>query len=434
MKDSFSRAERIVVVTGILFIITGVISNEWVLARLFSPDGDLRTNTRIAIWIFDVFMVGLGLSLITFSKKHQLKNLAVLLVTLVMCFTLAEVFLRLIEPKPLMLNLYIENPNGTGSFRLAPDLSTVTKLGSKEIEIKTNSHGMGWREVSVDNPLNKSRIAFVGDSFAFGLWADKMENGTVGVFDSLINTERYEVLNFGIPGYGPPDIELQIREEVMAFKPDYIILMFYNGNDFKDAYLGKDKYNIVDGTAVWDKDNEERKIPEKFRRKVKLWDRLATYRLLNKFISTITTDKGSRSDSDFVVSDEFTSYTFWSRTDHPDVIRKSRDRALSDIDNIRKICYDNNIQFIIVTIPYKEQVFAASPTGANYDISLPQKYIEEYSEKHSTPYLDLLPILRAYVRNENKDIYVPNDIHFNNEGHYVVGKAIADFFKGRFEQ
>ncbi len=431
MKDSFSRAEKTLIATGILFIIVGVLSNEWVLARLFSPDGYLRTNTRITIWIFDLFMAGMGLSLIFFSKKHQLKNLALLLVTLLICFSLTEVLLRLIEPKPLMLNLYVKNPNGTGSFRFGPNLSIVTKVGSREVVIKTNSHGMGWREVSIDNPLNRSRIAFVGDSFAFGLWADKMENGAVGVFDSLMDKDKYEVLNFGVPGYGPPDIELQIKEEVLAFKPDYLILMFYNGNDFKDAYLGKDKYKIVNGTAVWDKENEKRKIPAEFRRKVKPWDRLAIYRLLYKFISTNLTDKADVSDSDFRVSRDFTSYTFWSRTDQPEVMLKARDITLGILDNIRNICYNNNIKFIIVTVPYKEQVFAGSVTGKNYDIRLPQKYIEEYAGKHSIPYLDLLPVLRAYVRDKNKDIYVPNDIHFNNEGHYVVGKAIAAFFKGR---
>lgn len=439
MKDSFSRAEKTVVATGILFIIAGLISNEWVLARLFSPDGDLRTNTRIVIWVLDIFMVTTGLIFISFAKRHQLMNLVILLVSFLICLVAAEGVLRLLEPKQVRIKgLIMENPKGTGSCRLRPNVNIVTKLGNKDIVIKTNSYGMWWREVSRDNPLKKTRIAFVGDSFTFGVWADTFEKTSVGVFDSLMDSKKYEVLNFGVPGFGPPDIELQLREDILAFNPDYVILMFYNGNDFKDAYLGMHKYKIVDGIAEWNESIENEKIPEAFRKKRSLENAIknfAIYRRLDRLVSMyLSSKKRSNSGSDFRVSRMFGSQSFWSHRVYPEVAIKARDVALKDLDNIRRLLSENNIQLVIVTIPYEEQVYATSLRGKDYDVTLPQRYVQAYAEAHSIPYLDMLPILRSYVRREKKPVYVPNDIHFNNEGHYIVGKAIADFFKGRFEQ
>lgn len=439
MKDSFSTSEKIVIATGILFIIAGVISNEWLLALLFSLDGELQTNTRIAIWVLDIYMITTGFMFIFFAKRHQVMNLVVLSVTLLLCFFAAEGVLRLIDPRPARIRgLFIENPKATGSYRLRPNVDIVVKLGLKGIVIKTNSHGMWWREVSQENSLKKIRIAFVGDSFTFGVWADTPEKTLVGVFASLLNSKKYEVLNFGVPGFGPPDIELQLREKVLAFMPDHVILIFYNGNDFKDAYFGMNKYKMVDGVAEWNESIEKEIIPEAFRGRpspMGLLRNMAIYRRFDSLISThLSNNRSSGFGFDFRVSKMFGAQSFWSCRDYPEIAIKARDMALKDLDNIRRLVFENNIQLIIVAIPYEEQVYAASLVGKDYDVNLPQRYVQEYAEAHSILYLDMLPILRSYVRREKGIIYVPDDIHFNNEGHYIVGTAIADFFKGRFIQ
>lgn len=57
-----------------------------------------------------------------------------------------------------------------------------------------------------------------------------------------------------------------IREDILPFRPDYVILMFFNGNDFRDTYLGKDKYDVATGVARWATANINSKIPEEFRK------------------------------------------------------------------------------------------------------------------------------------------------------------------------
>ncbi len=434
MRDSFSTAEKLVMATGVLLIAAGLLANEKVLAWLMSADGTLQPGTRVAVWVLDLVLIASGVMFILFARRHKVANLLLLLFTVSLCLVASEGVLRLIEPEPVKLRgLVMENPHGTGSYRLKPGVNVVTTVGARDIVIKTNSHGMWWKEVSREKRSGMKRIAFVGDSFVFGLWADSPEKAFVGVVASLLDPGKYEVLNFGVPGYGPPDVELQVREEVLDFDPDYIVFVLYNGNDFRDAFFGINKYTISDGVLLWN-DSLESAVPAAFRRResrLSFLKKLVLYRRFNSFVSGLVSG-GVGGPPGFKASRLLTSQTFWSRKDYPDVALEAKDRVLESLEGIRTLAAGRGIPFAIVSIPYAEQVFAGSLTGRDYDLRLPQRFVREYAEERSVPYLDLLPVLRAYVSGGGKGpIYVPKDTHFNNRGHHVVGREIANFLKGR---
>jgi hypothetical protein len=60
---------------------------------------------------------------------------------------------------------------------------------------------MAWREARVEKPARVRRIAFVGDSFTFGLWADSFEKSFAGVFDATVAPSGIEVRT-SASGYG----------------------------------------------------------------------------------------------------------------------------------------------------------------------------------------------------------------------------------------
>jgi hypothetical protein len=67
----------------------------------------------------------------------------------------------------------------------------------------------------------RSRVAVVGDSFAFGLevsyedtWAHRLEG---------LLTPRTQVLNFGVDGYGVDQAYLRYRRDVIPWHPDVVI-------------------------------------------------------------------------------------------------------------------------------------------------------------------------------------------------------------------
>lgn len=54
---------------GAMLIVVGIIGNTWILAAVFSPDGDLRsTSLKITIWLFQILCVLAGSLLILFGS------------------------------------------------------------------------------------------------------------------------------------------------------------------------------------------------------------------------------------------------------------------------------------------------------------------------------------------------------------------------------
>ena len=77
------------------------------------------------------------------------------------------------------------------------------------------------------------RIAFVGDSVCYGFYASGEENLTRRVEASL-GAERFEVLNFGVPGYNAHMVSATLREEAFEFGPRAVVYVFHQ-NDLTNA-------------------------------------------------------------------------------------------------------------------------------------------------------------------------------------------------------
>ena len=105
----------------------------------------------------------------------------------------------------------------------------------------------------------------MGNSFTFGCWADRVENSLMGAFEKNVSPERWEILNFGVGGYGMADIELQLQEDVLEFSPRYVVMVLFTGNDFRDTYLGIENNIIVDGTALQNHELLNSKVPPRYR-------------------------------------------------------------------------------------------------------------------------------------------------------------------------
>lgn len=363
-------------------------------------------------------------------------KMTILLVSIGIGLSVCEVFFRIIDYAPWELKLYRPGPNGASSFRLKPGHRIVTRFGAMEVKIQTNSYGMRWRDVRHD-ALGRTRVAFVGDSFTFGLWADTVEKSLVGVFESLVDPRQFEILNFGVPGYGLEDIKVQLKELVLSFKPRHIVLLFYGGNDFLDTYLGSERYQVSRGGLLrLNEESVRTKIPREFlteNRNVYNWllekfyvlsfvrhvvKRLAPIQMQGVFQNSLIRTDGS-----------YTSNVFWSQKTYPEFAEKAKDISLGVLREIKETCDRNETQLWIVSVPSIEQVHFPQMFGAGYDIGLPQKYVERLASDLGIPYLDLLQPLTAYVAQSGKSPYHQYDGHWNNEGHSIGGRAVATFFE-----
>ena len=403
-------------------------------------------SPTVLFWLWSIFPAGIVLQrsiLFAYSRSRRVlfPVLATTVSTLV-SLTATEVFLRSYEAwqheqqqlPPEKLSLFEPNPEGTGSYRLKPNLDLVTSVAGSEVKIHTNSHGMPWREVSVE-PSGKRRIAFFGDSFTFGSWADSVERSFVGVFEESLSSE-WEVLNFGVGGYGFADVELLLAEKGIDFEPSFVVVVMYNGNDFRDTYLGLWKELLVDGTAVLNEQNLKERVPERFVNAphtmahpspetsiLKEWlRRLAVFRFVAPFL------RMENLTVDFVASSRFVSYSFWSQFPYSEVAVRAKDVSLETLTRIDDLARTNGARLIVVALPTRDQVYSGRMSGDHYDIDLPQTYVRLFAREANIPFLDLLPPLRAYVAETNKNLFVRGDTHLNNKGHLLVGRYLADWF------
>lgn len=121
-------------------------------------------------------------------------------------------------------NLMFElKPNYKGCF----DGFNVKLPRTTTIEI--NSDGIRDREFSVEKPPNVFRIVVLGDSFAFGQGVENNET-FAKVLETFLNNNskkwKYEVLNFGVPGYNTlQEVEL-FKRKALKYKPDMVIVGF----------------------------------------------------------------------------------------------------------------------------------------------------------------------------------------------------------------
>lgn len=118
-----------------------------------------------------------------------------------------------------------------------PDLRVYFPSGALQPEpvaVRTNQFGMRMREVEIKKPDGAIRIAALGDSCTFG-WMIPEESAYPRVLENQLNANgaiRYEILNFGVPGYTSVHGRLQYNRLVKSFQPDLLILAY----GFNDSY------------------------------------------------------------------------------------------------------------------------------------------------------------------------------------------------------
>jgi lysophospholipase L1-like esterase len=371
--------------------------------------------------------------------RPLLLRVASLMVGLIVALGGAEIAALRIEglrsqarPPAPRLSLFDPNPHGTGSFRLKPNLRLTAVVEGRTIAVHTNSHGMRWREVAAQKPTGVKRVVVLGDSFAFGCWSATMETSFVGWLDKKLASPRVEVLGFGVGGYGFEDELLLLREEVLRFAPDEIVVATYNGNDIRDSFLDTTRYVVKDGAAELADDALEQKVPEPYRTapyvnpKPRPPRGFAGWLWKSAFVRLAlrATDRDPPY-LDFEVSQRFTSYSFWSQTPYPEVARSATRRATDLLEEMRRTASEHGARLSVVAIPTAEQVYALRPAGKGFDITLPQAFLATWAAEKGVSFLDLLPVLREAARARGRRPYLRYDVHFNDLGHEIAGEAMA---------
>jgi len=232
-----SRKKIFVAGSGVFFILVGLFLNEWLIASWFTYSGALSVKDRIAVWIFDILMVGMGVLLIVLRGRVHLtfdkKNFALFVGTVVFLFVLSEFSARVIDRLHGGDFTYNKerNEQQLTPFRMFGPSYYVEQDGIRYI---SSVH----KELY---PFEKGRNTY--RIVAFG--GSTTQNAVDGihyplVLEQLLKEEypqrNIEVINIGNSAYATPHFIISLTLDVVSWESDLIILS-ENINDLLAGYF-----------------------------------------------------------------------------------------------------------------------------------------------------------------------------------------------------
>ena len=361
----------------------------------------------------------------TISKT--LSKLSLAFVSVVLTLLVIEVLTRTYYPQPsrmLEQNFLFEYHRVYGWQFIANKTGRISFLDGVKTTVAINSAGMRDREYPVVKPLGKKRIVVLGDSFVSGLEVNSDEVFTEVMEQSL--PKNWEVLNFAVNGYGPTQEYLMLKEKVLAYKPDIVLIVIYVRNDFDDA-LGllywnaghqRPKANIDEhGKLIF----ENIPVPIAFHA-LKANSRL--FQLVHKRLS------GRKS----VINIPPEARLF--KKEESAEVGRAKKVMREIIKKAHHLSHENGADFVVVVAPSMVQVYPDNYWNAikkryhlrdeDYDLLVLNKVLERTCTDLGVPLLDLTPALRARAA-AGKTLYYPLNTHWNTLGHSVVGEAITKY-------
>lgn len=255
MYGSFKK-ETIFILIGSLFILIGILCNEWMLAALFSEDGAIALSRRVLIWIFDIVMVVIGITIIMKKKSLDFARLKYGISAIILILFVVEIGLHIAnfvmyfgEDTELKDTRYLLSPfKGKGwakeLFREYDELTGGYKefrgwgkdeYHGKHVSINADGSRKTWNPVFSNREKPKKLYVF-GPSAIWGFGA--RDDYTIPSFVSKVLNERgyhFTVQNYGEWGYAfNQELVYLITLLRDGHRPDYVI--FYGWADIYNAY------------------------------------------------------------------------------------------------------------------------------------------------------------------------------------------------------
>ncbi len=161
----------------------------------------------------------------------------------IVALLLAEVVLRVGFARQLGVDAAHIAVDPHLGWRNAPGLRGQHIVEGKVVPVIINPQGFRRSQpVSLEKPPNTQRILLIGDSVTAGFEVSE-EKTFAALLEKKLNergSQKYEVLNAGVRGYGTDQSEIWLRREGVRYYPDAVIYVFC-ANDLFDNLDKKNK-------------------------------------------------------------------------------------------------------------------------------------------------------------------------------------------------
>lgn len=247
---------------GGLLILLGLALNPWVLAALFTFDGQIESRLVVgAIVVADLVLVGLGVGVLrrrgAGPRRPRAANVALSVVVLLLSLAAAEAAVRVLGYTPWDPGYVAPRISpGDSYYRLDPDLGYTHRPGRFTVTLPATGYAF-----TTTHRADALRITAPQDTAAVGtapgrpgLW---IFGGSITHGWSLDDAQSYpwlvqealpghEVVNFGMSGYGTLHAWIQLGQALAARQPpDVVVLAYASMHDARNTFAREWRKTIV---------------------------------------------------------------------------------------------------------------------------------------------------------------------------------------------
>jgi lysophospholipase L1-like esterase len=354
-----------------------------------------------------------------------MNKLRFLLIFFILLFVLLEVTLRVVQMVP----------SGSATF-VSDENIGVRMRANIPLDHGDRTNALGFNDVDHSTDVSKgtSHLAIVGDSFVFGVVKRDLNFAQVlqRKFDE--GNRDIRVMNMGIPGIGPKNYLMLLKNDAKKHMADTVYVMFFVGNDLVESHPDfKTKIAFGSIRQVLEKpytigmDKEYFSSYRMFRAGLRM--------IRERYLDPQREDGATFSRAGYLAIEKQRAIVF--KTDMSQYTRRSYDHAVALLHELAETAAAQSMDLKVILAPDEiqvdEQLRADVFNNSNlypseYDFTQPQKILSEQLDKKGIAYIDLLP---AFVdAGKTRKLYKKYDSHWNKEGNKLAAELI---YAARFE-
>jgi lysophospholipase L1-like esterase len=364
-----------------------------------------------------LFKFLIPLSLLRLFITLEIKNLLLLLVTILLCAIGLEVFIRVWDPPIAIPGMYqIHRPSPVFGWELVPGASGFGRAGTY---IHINADGFRDLDYPLEKKVTVFRIMVIGDSFTFGQGVN-LEDTYSKQLERRLNDmgKTSEVISCGVIGYGMWQYLETLERKVIPYKPDLVILGLFIDDIPSSVSPHRDLQNWP-GTNPFVKDASG------------LMSRSYLWNFLKNSITFVETKyrylRGHNYLKGIEKRKEATGPAHPESTWYPVMYGKLPKDIYSDfaetLHTFMRICKTANIQVLVVLIPDAAQMHEPERQEVNL-------FVAQTCKDIGVPFVD---VTKRFEKEEDpRTLYLfPLDAHTSPKGHRLIADSIFEQLQER---
>ncbi|MFZ4695496.1 MAG: SGNH/GDSL hydrolase family protein [Verrucomicrobiia bacterium] len=311
-----------------------------------------------------------------------------------------------------------------------------TEQGERR-RIQINNLGFVDEDHALEKADQTVRVAFLGDSFTAAVHVDFPFSFVQVAGTNLrtaVPTQKWEVLNFGVTGFGTVREYLAWKYYARHFRPDVVVLAFFLGNDVAN--------NLPGYEDVFTRRRDQKKHGWFYRAFLEPSLLYQMYKLRARDLRHFFLKDGSRK-----VSAEDEKLPFWRRSyapidwqtylAHPDpAFEEAWKTTEQHLLLLRDEAQAGGARFHVALLPGMEAMVAGKFQRSQvrypgieafeFDLDHPRRRLLDFLKRNKISTIDIQREFEEKVPpDQRQDLYYRFDLHFNTRGHRLAGEAIS---------